>query len=101
MCHIFIKGIPCFLKEPTIFAQSNLIKQQAMVNEVFTPYQMKVISLMAQVQSDEQMAEITDLLTNYFANKAIAEADKLWQAGTIDETTIEQWKHEHMRTPYQ
>ena len=72
-----------------------------MVNEEFTPYQMKVISLMAQVQSDEQMAEITDLLTNYFANKAIAEADKLWQAGTIDETTIEQWKHEHTRTPYQ
>lgn len=47
-----------------------------MVNEVFTPYQMKVISLMAQIQSDEQMAEITDLLSNYFANKAIAEAEK-------------------------
>ena len=55
---------------------------------------------MAQVQSDEQMAEINDLLTNYFASKAISEADNLWQSGVIDQATIDEWKHEHMRTPY-
>ena len=71
-----------------------------MTNEVFTPYQMKMISLMAQVQSDEQMAEINDLLTNYFASKAISEADNLCQSGVIDQATIDEWKHEHMRTPY-
>ena len=71
-----------------------------MTNEVFTPYQMKMISLMAQVQSDEQMAEINDLLTNYFASKAISEADNLWQSRVIDQATIDEWKHEHMRTPY-
>jgi len=24
----------------------------------------------------------------------------LWDEGLIDEKAIEQWKHEHMRTPY-
>ena len=36
----------------------------------------------------------------YFAQKAIDAADELWDKGLIDENTIEQWKHEHMRTPY-
>ena len=34
------------------------------------------------------------------AQKAIDAADELWDKGLIDENTIEQWKHEHMRTPY-
>ena len=32
-----------------------------------------------------------------FAQKAIREADKLWSEGVINENTIEEWKHEHMR----
>ena len=35
-----------------------------------------------------------------FAQKAIDAANELWDKGLIDENTIEQWKHEHMRTPY-
>ena len=35
-----------------------------------------------------------------FAQKAIDAAYELWDKGLIDEYTIEQWKHEHMRTPY-
>lgn len=38
--------------------------------------------------------------SRYFAQKAIDAADELWDKGLIDENTIEQWKHEHMRTPY-
>ena len=38
--------------------------------------------------------------SRYFAQKAIDAADALWDEGLIDEKTIEQWKHEHMRTPY-
>lgn len=32
--------------------------------------------------------------------KAIDAANELWDKGLIDEETIEQWKHEHMRTSY-
>lgn len=38
--------------------------------------------------------------SRYFAQKAIDAANELWDEGLIDEETIEQWKHEHMRTPY-
>ena len=70
--------------------------QTAMLN----PYQQRVVDLMAKVGSEEQMAEINDLLSRYFAQKAIMAADKLWDEGIIGEQTIEVWKNEHMRTPY-
>lgn len=71
-----------------------------MERTVFSPYQLKVINLMGHVHSDEQMAEISDLLSRYFAEKAMDGLDKLWDEGKINEQTIEDWKHEHMRTPY-
>ena len=50
---------------------------------VFSPYQMKIIGLMEHVKSDEQMKEIGNLLSNYFAKKATEEADRLWEDGII------------------
>ena len=66
----------------------------------FSPYQMKIIGLMEHVKSDEQMKEIGNLLSDYFAQKAVQEADKLWDDKVIDCSTIEKWKNEHLRTPY-
>ena len=66
----------------------------------FSPYQMKVIGLMEHVQSDEQMKEIANLLSDYFAKKAVEEADRLWEDDIIDCSTIEELKNQHMRTPY-
>ena len=62
-------------------------------------YQKHVVELMANVDEKQQM-EISNLLANYFAQKAFDAADVLWNNGTIGEQTIEEWKHEHMRTPY-
>ena len=62
-------------------------------------YQKHVVELMANVDENQQM-EISNLLANYFAQKAFDAADALWNNGTIGEQTIEEWKHEHMRTPY-
>ena len=36
----------------------------------------------------------------FFAAKAQKEIDALWDNGTINEDTINQWGAEHMRTPY-
>ncbi len=33
-------------------------------------------------------------------NATLQKKNELWDKGLIDENTIEQWKHEHMRTPY-
>ena len=55
-------------------------------------YQERVVSLMANVNEEQQM-EISDLLARYFAERAFDEADKLWDDGIIGEQTIEEWKN--------
>ncbi len=54
---------------------------------------------MANVDENQQM-EISNLLAHYFAQKAFDAADELWDSGMIGKKTIEEWKNEHMRTPY-
>lgn len=55
---------------------------------------------MAQVKSDETMDEINEILSDYFARKAEVSIDKLWKDNKINDQVIEEWKNEHMRTPY-
>lgn len=50
------------------------------------------------VESEDTLNEIKDMLSSYFAQKAEKEIDKLWDSGQIDNTVVEGWKHEHMRT---
>lgn len=66
---------------------------------VLNKYQKHVVDIMANVDEAQQM-EISNLISNYFAKKAFDAADELWDKGMIGEQTIEEWKHEHMRTPY-
>ena len=56
-------------------------------------YQERVVSLMANVNEEQQM-EISDLLAHYFAEKAFDEADKLWDDGIIKEQNKEKRKND-------
>lgn len=76
-----------------------ILKNSIMQTAALTPYQKLVVGLMANVD-EAQQKEISSLLANYFAQKAFDAADALWDSGMIGESTIEEWKHEHMRTPY-
>ena len=71
-----------------------------MERTVFNAAQVQILDLMAYVESEDTLNEIKDMLSNYFAQKAEREIDKLWDNGQINNTIIEEWKHEHMRTPY-
>ncbi len=62
-------------------------------------FQKHVLDMMANVDETQQK-EISNLLATYFAQKSFDLADELWDKGIIGEETIEQWKQEHMRTPY-
>ncbi len=67
---------------------------------VFSPFQLQMLELVSRVQDQREMDDIRRLLSDYFARKAEAEIDRLWDDGIIDNTVIEGWKTEHMRTPY-
>lgn len=71
-----------------------------MERTVFNAAQLQILDLMAYVESEDTLNEIKDMLSNYFAQKAEREIDKLWDNGQINNAIIEEWKHEHMRTPY-
>lgn len=62
--------------------------------------QLELMNALNNIQSEADLNELKDLLAHFFARKAQKAIDALWDDGTINEETIEQWGKEHMRTPY-
>ena len=66
-----------------------------------TTLQLEWLKIFSFQPSYEQLMDIKNLLANYFANKATQEIDKLWDENNWDDSTMEQWLGEHLRTPYE
>lgn len=75
-------------------------KYQNVMEPVFTSYQIEMLNLVSQVRDDRTMQEINQMLSDYFARKAQTEIDRLWDCGELNDRLMEDWKGEHMRTPY-
>lgn len=63
--------------------------------------QLELMNAINSINSELELKEFRDMLARYFANKAQKAIDALWDNGTINNDTIEEWGKEHMRTPYQ
>ena len=61
---------------------------------------MNLLRVVDCIRTIDDVQAIQQILANYYAQKAEAEMDRLWDHGTINEQVIEQWGQEHMRTPY-
>lgn len=61
---------------------------------------LEMMNALNNIQSEADLNEFKDLVAQFFARKAQKAIDALWEEGTINEETIEQWGKEHMRTPY-
>ncbi len=70
------------------------------VRQPFNPAQLELLSTMASLNTEADLIELKQALARFFANRADREMERLWNEGTINEETLESWKHEHMRTPY-
>ena len=46
---------------------------------------------------ENQLLEIKELLSRYFAEKATAEMDRLWENNNWNEDTMAHWAKEHTR----
>lgn len=71
-----------------------------MERTVFNSAQMRLLQMMSYIKTDEELAELQNVISNYYAKRVDEEMDKLWNQGIINEATIEQWGKEHLRTPY-
>ena len=61
---------------------------------------MNLLRVVDSIKTVDEVQAIQQVLANYYAQKAQAELDRLWDEGVINEQVIEQWGQEHMRTPY-
>lgn len=62
--------------------------------------QLELLNALKSITSEADLNEFKDMVAHFFATKAQKEIDALWDNGTINEETINQWGSEHMRTPY-
>ena len=62
--------------------------------------QLHILEMMNRCRTEESLRQLKKLLFDFYSKEAVAEADRLWEAGVIDESKIEEWGQEHMRTPY-
>ena len=69
------------------------------VNQPFNRVQIEILNAMANLKSEEDLRELKQAISNFFAERADREMERLWEEGVINEEVIEGWKNEHMRTP--
>ena len=62
--------------------------------------QLELLKVFSFDLSEEQLVEIKDLLSTYFADKVTSQMDKLFEDNNWGEEKIEEWSKEHMRTKY-
>ncbi|PPD44701.1 MAG: hypothetical protein CTY16_11440 [Methylobacter sp.] len=70
-------------------------------SQKLTSLQLELLKIFSYQPTYEQLMDIKNILANYFANKATQEMGKLWEDNSWDDSTIEQWLSEHLRTPYE
>ncbi len=63
-----------------------------------TNLQHELLRVFSRNLSEKQILEIRDLLTQYFAEKATEEMDRLWDERGWTEQTMIDWTKEHMRS---
>ena len=72
------------------------MEQRTVLNEA----QLSVLRLLATMKSVEEVHELRQIISNYYAQKATEEMDRLWESGEWDEEKNEAVLKEHLRTPY-
>ena len=62
--------------------------------------QLELMNAVNSIGTEDELNEFKDLVAHFFARKAQKAIDALWDEGVINDSTIQQWGKEHMRTPY-
>lgn len=67
----------------------------------FTPMQLELLRIFARNPSEQELQDLKDLITKYYAGKLRDEVDKIQTEKGTSAKTVEEWAHMHFRTPYQ
>ncbi len=72
---------------------NNAMEQRTVLNEA----QLSVLRLLATMKSVDEVHELRQIISNYYAQKATEEMDKLWESGEWSEEKNEAVLSEHLR----
>ena len=62
--------------------------------------QLELLEIFARPVANDDLLAIKKMLADYFAQKAMDEADALWEERQYTQTTMDNWLNTHRRTPY-
>jgi hypothetical protein len=83
-----------------LYANLKENKMQTLVRQPLTTLQLELLKIFARDIEDNDLLEIKKFLIQYFANKAMDLADKIWDQNKWDEQDEKRFLMEHNRTPY-
>lgn len=70
-----------------------MIMEQTALN----PAQMRILHMMSYIKTPQELNNLEEVLTQYFAKKVDEGIDELCDNGSISLDTIEEWGNEHLR----
>ena len=90
---------------PSLTIKTRLLRYQIKYNYMeqgmeLNRAQMSILRLLSRMKTVEQVEELRQLISNYYAQKATEEMDKLWDSGEWNEEKNKAVLGEHLRTPY-
>ena len=56
--------------------------------------------MLSYVKTPQALHDLENVISDYFAQKAQDEMEKMWQEGTLNDEKIEEFRLLHERTPY-
>ena len=62
--------------------------------------QLQILDLMSFIKNDETLNDLKKVISDFFAQQAQDEIDRLWENGELNETKVEGFRKLHERTPY-
>ena len=87
-------------KYPDIQEEPQMVSEPSAINyQPFTPAQREIINAVAHLK-DDQVRELQQAISQYFARKADEAMEELWDDGTWNEETLDTLRKTHFRTPY-
>ena len=65
---------------------------------VFNPVQQHLLKMFAFDGSEERLSEVKAVLTEHFRAKADACLDELWNSGVLDQTKLDELRHQDLHS---
>ena len=62
--------------------------------------QLQILDMLSFIKTPEALRYLNKVISDYFAQMADAELDRMWNEGALNEERIESFRHLHERTPY-